>query len=229
MQPYSDFRKFAQDRCHMNGLVLDEIKNAQNRVLVPTASYVNPTIIEERQLNVATMDVFSRLMMDRIIFLGSDIDDYVSNTVIAQLLYLNSSDPNGDISIYINSPGGSVYDGLAIYDTMQYVGNNINTICTGMAASMASILLCAGTNGHRSALKHSRIMIHQPMGGTSGQASDIEIQAKEILTLKSELYQIISDHSGQPLKKIIKDGDRDYWMTSQEAKDYGMIDEIFIK
>lgn len=222
---YKDFYKFATDKRLVNGLALDQVKNMQNRMM-PTANYMNPTIIEERQLNVAAMDVFSRLMMDRIIFLGTGIDDYVSNTVTAQLLYLNSVDPDSDISIYINSPGGSVYDGLGIYDTMQYVNSDINTICTGMAASMASIILCAGTKGKRAALPHSRVLIHQPMGGASGQASDIEIEAKEILKLKDELYKIISDHSGQSVKKIIKDADRDYWMTSKEALEYGMIDDI---
>lgn len=226
---YADFYKFATSKRCVNGLTLDQVKNYQNNLLLPTANYMNPTIIEERQLNVANMDVFSRLMMDRIIFLGTAIDDYVSNVITAQLLYLTSADSEADISIYINSPGGSVYDGLGIYDTMQYIDNDISTICTGMAASMASVLLCAGTKGKRSALKHSRVMIHQPMGGTRGQASDIEIEAKEILKLKNELYEIISEHSGQPMKRIIKDGDRDYWMTATEAKEYGMIDDIYVK
>ena len=189
---------------------------------------VNPTIIEERKLNVAAMDVFSRLMMDRIIFLGTDIDDYTSNVIQAQLLYLNSQD-DSDISLYINSPGGVVYDGLGIYDTMQYIDCDISTICTGMAASMASILLCAGTSGKRFALPHSRIMIHQPMGGVRGQASDIEIEAKQILKLKDELYQILADHSHQTLERIEKDADRDHWMTAQEAVDYGMIDNVLTK
>jgi len=225
----TDFRKFATSKCGVSGTTFDKYQKAQNGLLLPTASYMNPTIIEERQLNVAAMDVFSRLMMDRIIFLGTEIDDYTSNVVQAQLLYLNSTDSDKDISIYINSPGGSVYDGLGIYDTMQFVSSNVQTICTGMAASMASIILCAGTPGMRAALPHSRVLIHQPMGGTRGQASDIEIEAKEILKLKDELYQIISEHSGQAIKKITKDADRDYWMTAQEALDYGMIDKIYKK
>jgi ATP-dependent Clp protease protease subunit len=192
-------------------------------------SYISPTIIEERQLNIASMDVFSRLMMDRIIFLGLPIDDYVANIIEAQLLYLDSSDPGKDIQIYFNTPGGSVHAGLGIYDTMQYISADIATTCTGMAASMGAVLLTAGTKGKRSALKHSRIMIHQPMGGTEGQASDIEIQAREIMKLKKELYEIIALHSGNPVEKVEKDSDRDYWMTSIEAKDYGMIDEILLK
>jgi ATP-dependent Clp protease protease subunit len=192
-------------------------------------SYISPTIIEERQLNVASMDVFSRLMMDRIIFLGLPIDDYVANIIEAQLLYLDSADPGKDIQIYFNTPGGSVYAGLGIYDTMQYISADIATICTGMAASMGAVLLTAGKKGKRSALKHSRVMIHQPMGGVEGQASDIEIQAREIMKLKNELYEIIALHSGNPVEKVAKDSDRDHWMTSQEAKDYGMIDEILLK
>jgi ATP-dependent Clp protease protease subunit len=192
-------------------------------------NYISPTIIEERQLNVAQMDVFSRLMMDRIIFLGDEINDYVANIIQAQLLFLESSDPKRDIQIYVNSPGGSVYAGLGIYDTMQFISPDVATICTGIAASMAAVLLCAGAKGKRSALKHSRIMIHQPMGGMQGQASDIEITAREILKLKKELYDIIATHSGQPFDKVWADSDRDYWMTSQEAKDYGMIDEVLIK
>ena len=175
------------------------------------------------------MDVFSRLMMDRIIFLGDEINDYVANIIQAQLLFLESSDPKRDIQIYVNSPGGSVYAGLGIYDTMQFIAPDVATICTGIAASMAAVLLCAGAKGKRSALKHSRIMIHQPMGGMQGQASDIEITAREILKLKKELYDIIATHSGQPFDKVWADSDRDYWMTSQEAKDYGMIDEVLIK
>jgi ATP-dependent Clp protease protease subunit len=189
-------------------------------------NYISPTIIEERQLNVAQMDVFSRLMMDRIIFLGVPIDDYVANIVQAQLLYLESADSSKDIQVYLNTPGGSVYAGLGIYDTMQYIGSDVATICTGMAASMGAILLCAGQVGKRTALKHSRILIHQPMGGAQGQASDIEITAREILKLKNELYEIIAKHSNQDVEKIWKDADRDYWLTSQEAKDYGMIDEV---
>jgi ATP-dependent Clp protease protease subunit len=189
-------------------------------------NYISPTIIEERQLNVATMDVFSRLMMDRIIFLGVPINDYVANIIQAQLLFLESVDPKKDIQIYLNTPGGSVYAGLGIYDTMQYIAPDVATICTGIAASMGAVLLCAGTPGKRTALKHSRVLIHQPMGGAEGQASDIEITAREILKLKKELYEIISLHSKQEYDKVYKDSDRDYWMTAQEAKDYGMIDEV---
>jgi ATP-dependent Clp protease protease subunit len=175
------------------------------------------------------MDVFSRLMMDRIIFLGTDVNDYTANVIQAQLLYLDSSDPGKDVSIYINSPGGSVYAGLGIYDTMQYISSDVATICTGMAASMAAVLLVSGAAGKRFALRHSRVMIHQPMGGAQGQASDIEITAREILKLKKELYQIIADHSGQPIEKVERDSDRDYWMTAQEAKEYGMIDDVLLK
>jgi ATP-dependent Clp protease protease subunit len=192
-------------------------------------NYISPTIIEERQLNIATMDVFSRLMMDRIIFLGLPIDDYVANIIQAQLLFLDSSDPNKDIQIYFNTPGGGVHAGLGIYDTMQYISSNVASICTGMAASMGAVLLTAGTKGKRSALQHSRIMIHQPMGGAQGQASDIEIMTKEILKLKRELYQIIATHSGNPIEKVEKDSDRDHWMTAREALDYGMIDEVLEK
>ena len=194
-----------------------------------TNAYINPSIIEERQMNVAVMDVFSRLMMDRIIFLGVPISDDVANIIQAQLLFLDSTDSTADIQLYINSPGGVVYAGLGIYDTMQLVNSDVATICTGMAASMASVLLCAGAKGKRSALPHSRVMIHQPMGGAEGQASDIEITAREILKLKQELYHIISHHSGKSIKQIAKDADRDYWMTSQEAMSYGMIDEILSK
>ncbi len=217
-----DFKKYATKHLGINSIVLDQYTSISN-------NYISPTIIEERQLNVASMDVFSRLMMDRIIFLGLPIDDYVANIIQAQLLYLESADPSKDISIYLNSPGGSVYAGLGIYDTMQYISPDIATICTGMAASMGAILLCAGTNGKRSALKHSRIMIHQPMGGAQGQASDIEITAREILKLKKELYTIIADHSGNTYKKVEKDSDRDYWMTADEAKSYGMIDEVLVR
>ena len=194
-----------------------------------TNAYINPSIIEERQMNVAVMDVFSRLMMDRIIFLGVPISDDVANIIQAQLLFLDSTDSTADIQLYINSPGGVVYAGLGIYDTMQLVNSDVATICTGMAASMASVLLCAGAKGKRSALPHSRVMIHQPMGGAEGQASDIEITAREILKLKQELYHIISHHSGKSIKQIEQDADRDYWMTSQEAMSYGMIDEILSK
>ncbi len=197
-----------------------------HRVQSVYASYISPTIIEERQLNVASMDVFSRLMMDRIIFLGLPIDDYVSNIVQAQLLFLDSVDHNKDIQIYLNSPGGSVSAGLGIYDTMQFVNSDVSTICTGMAASMGAVLLAAGQKGKRSALKHARVMIHQPMGGAQGQATDMEITVREIQKLKKELYEILADHSGKPYKTIEKDSDRDYWMTAIEAKDYGMIDEV---
>lgn len=217
-----DFRKYATKHLGINSLTLDQYTAATN-------SYISPTIIEERQLNVASMDVFSRLMMDRIIFLGLPIDDYVANVIQAQLLYLESADPSKDISIYFNTPGGSVYAGLGIYDTMQYISSDIATICTGMAASMGAVLLTAGTKGKRTALKHSRIMIHQPMGGAQGQASDIEITAREIGKLKKELYTIIADHTGNNFKKVEKDSDRDYWMTAEEARDYGMIDEILFR
>jgi ATP-dependent Clp protease protease subunit len=214
-----DFRKYAIKDRGISSITLNNITSAYN-------SYISPTIIEERQLNIASMDVFSRLMMDRIIFLGLPIDDYVANVIQAQLLYLDSADPGKDIQIYFNSPGGSVHAGLGIYDTMQYITSDISTICTGMAASMAAVLLCAGTKGKRSALKHSRVMIHQPMGGAQGQASDIEITTREIVKLKKELYNIISDHSGKPYKEVEKDSDRDYWMTAPEALDYGMVDEV---
>lgn len=192
-------------------------------------SSLTPYIIEERQLNMTQMDVFSRLMMDRIIFLGTGINDQVANIINAQLLFLESVDPKKDIQIYLNSPGGSVYAGLGIYDTMQYINPDVATICTGMAASMGAVLLCAGTDGKRSALKHSRVMIHQPLGGAQGQASDIEITAREIQKLKKELYDIISQHSKQDYDKVWEDSDRDYWMTSQEAKDYGMVDEVLLR
>src|SRR5574344_2142612 len=213
----NDFRKFAVHHLGMNGLALDQYTSQVSD------SYISPTIIEERKLNVAQMDVFSRLMMDRIIFLGTQVDDYTANVIQAQLLYLDSSEPGKDVSIYINSPGGSVYDGLGIYDTMQYISCDVSTICTGMAASMASVLLVAGTKGKRFALKHSRVLIHQPMGCAQGQGSGIEITAREILKVKKELYTILSDHSGQPYEKIAQDSDRDYWMTAEEAKAYGMI------
>ena len=215
----NEFRDYAVKHLGMNGLALDQYANI-------TSSYINPTIMEERQLNVAQMDVFSRLMMDRIIFLGTQIDDYTANVIQAQLLYLDSAEPGKDVSIYINSPGGSVYAGLGIYDTMQYIQSDVSTICTGMAASMAAVLLVAGEQGKRFALKHSRVMIHQPLGGVQGQASDIEITAREILKLKNELYSIIANHSGQPFDKVASDSDRDYWMTSGEALQYGMIDQI---
>lgn len=219
----NDFRKFAVHHLGMNGLALDQYTSQVSD------SYISPTIIEERKLNVAQMDVFSRLMMDRIIFLGTQVDDYTANVIQAQLLYLDSSEPGEDVSIYINSPGGSVYAGLGIYDTMQYIQSDVSTICTGMAASMAAVLLVAGAKDKRFALKHSRVMIHQPMGGIQGQASDIEITSREILKLKKELYTIISEHSGQPYDKVYQDSDRDYWMTAQEAVDYGMIDRVLEK
>jgi ATP-dependent Clp protease protease subunit len=193
-----------------------------------SGNYISPSILEERQLNVTQMDVFSRLMMDRIIFLGTQIDDYTANVIQAQLLFLDTSDPGKDISIYLNTPGGSVHAGLGIYDTMQFIDSEVSTICTGMAASMGAVLLVAGAKGKRFALTHSRVMIHQPMGGAHGQASDIEITAREIQKLKKELYTIIAKHSGNPYKKIEKDSDRDYWMTAEEAVAYGMIDKVLI-
>ena len=202
--------------------------NALNDYITASTGYINPTIIEERQLNVAQMDVFSRLMMDRIIFLGTEVNDYTANVIQAQLLYLDNADPGKDISIYINSPGGSVYAGFGIYDTMQYVGCDVSTMCTGMAASMAAVLLVAGAEGKRYALPHSRVMIHQPMGGMQGQASDIEIAAKEILKVKAELYKIIADHSGRSVEEIERDSDRDKWMTASEALEYGMIDKVLV-
>jgi len=222
MDYQDDFRKYVTHHRGINSMVFDQIKSISN-------DYISPTIIEERQLNVASMDVFSRLMMDRIIFLGLPITDYVANIIQAQLLYLESTDPSKDIQIYLNTPGGSVHAGLGIYDTMQYISSDIATICTGMAASMGAVLLTAGTKGKRSALKHSRIMIHQPMGGAQGQASDIEITAREILKARNQLYIIIADHTGNNIKKVEKDADRDYWMSSEEAKKYGMIDEVLTR
>lgn len=213
-----EFKKFATKQQGISSMYYDKM-----------ISSVTPYIIEERQLNVAQMDVFSRLMMDRIIFLGTAIDDYVANIIQAQLLFLESVDSSKDISIYINSPGGSVYAGLGIYDTMQFIKPNVATICTGMAASMGAVLMCAGEKGKRSALPHSRIMIHQPLGGAQGQASDIEITAREILKLKDELYHIIAKHSAQSFEKVQQDSDRDYWMKAEEAKKYGMIDEVLIR
>ena len=215
----NDFLKFAVS----NGMNSMHMENAMNA----SASYISPSILEERQLNVTQMDVFSRLMMDRIIFLGTEVNDYTANVIQAQLLYLDSVDSDRDISIYLNTPGGSVYAGLGIYDTMQFVKSKVATICTGMAASMGAVLLVAGEQGMRAALPHSRVMIHQPLGGIQGQASDIEITAREILKLKDELYQIISDHSGQTMDKIRQDADRDYWMTAKEALEYGMIDKVY--
>jgi len=214
----SEFDKYAVQHHGISSMALNQFYSMNN--------YITPMIVEERPLNVATMDVFSRLMMDRIIFLGVPIYDDVANIIQAQLLFLESADAKRDIQIYINSPGGSVYAGLGIYDTMQYVGPDVATICTGMAASMAAILLAAGQKGKRSCLKHSRVMIHQPLGGVQGQATDIEITAREILKLKDELYQIIADHSGQTTEKVNSDADRDYWMRAEEAKAYGMVDEV---
>lgn len=214
-----DFKKFATGHLGINSMALNDIIRYQN-------GYLNPYILEERQLNVTQLDVFSRLMMDRVIFLGTQIDDYTANTLQAQLLYLDQADPEKDISIYINSPGGSVTAGLGIYDTMQFISSQVSTICTGMAASMAAVLLVAGQEGKRYALPHSRVMIHQPLGGVQGQASDIEIEAREIQKYKKELYTIISDHSHTPFDKVWADSDRNYWMTAEEAKEYGMVDEV---
>lgn len=219
----NDFLKFAKSQ-GLNTMHVEKVMQDS-----ASYSYISPSILEERQLNVTQMDVFSRLMMDRIIFLGTEVNDYTANVIQAQLLYLDSADSSRDISIYLNTPGGSVYAGLGIYDTMQFVRSRVGTICTGMAASMGAILLVAGEKGMRAALPHSRVMIHQPMGGIQGQASDIEITAKEILKLKDELYQIIADHSGQTMDKIRHDADRDYWMTAEEALAYGMIDKVYTK
>ncbi len=213
-----EFKKYATKHHGINSMYYDEL-----------VSSLTPYIIEERQLNVAQMDVFSRLMMDRIIFLGTGINDSVANIIQAQLLFLESTDKTKDIQIYINSPGGSVYAGLGIYDTMQFINPDVATICTGIAASMAAVLLCAGQERKRSGLPHSRVMIHQPLGGAQGQASDIEITAREILKLKKELYEIIAKHSNQPYDKVYEDSDRDYWMKALEAKEYGMIDEVLTR
>jgi ATP-dependent Clp protease protease subunit len=218
----SDFRKFATGKVGMNGMVVDDVLRAQSQ-------YLNPYILEERQLNVTQMDVFSRLMMERIIFLGTEINDYTANTIQAQLLYLDSNDPGKDISIYINSPGGSVIAGLGIYDTMQFISSDVATMCTGLAASMGAVLLVAGQEGKRSALPHARVMIHQPLGGVQGQASDIEIEAREIQKFKKELYTIIAEHSHTPYDKVWADSDRNYWMTAEEAKEYGMVDQVLKK
>jgi ATP-dependent Clp protease protease subunit len=222
MDKNNEFRKYATKHLGISSLTLDQYSSVYN-------NYISPTIIEERQLNVAQMDVFSRLMMDRIIFLGVPINDYVSNIIQAQLLFLESSDPAKDIQIYLNTPGGSVHSGLGIYDTMQYISPDVATICTGMAASMGAVILASGKKGKRSALPHSRVMIHQPMGGAEGQASDIEITAREIMKLKKELYNLIAKHSGNTYKKIEKDSDRDFWMTAEEAKKYGMVDEVLVR
>jgi ATP-dependent Clp protease protease subunit len=221
----NDFRKYAVKHLGMSSARLD----GYAKVISASGGYISPTIIEERQLNVAQMDVFSRLMMDRIIFLGTQIDDYTANVIQAQLLYLDSADQGKDISIYINSPGGSVYAGYGIYDTMQFISSDVTTICTGIAASMAAVLLVAGTPKKRFALTHSRVMIHQPLGGVQGQASDIEITAREIAKVKQELNTIISKHTGKSIEEVSRDSDRDFWMSASEAKEYGMIDEVLIK
>ena len=222
MENRNEFKKYATKHKGISSLTVERYTSMYG-------NYISPTIIEERQLNVASMDVFSRLMMDRIIFLGVPIDDTVANIIQAQLLFLESTDPTKDIQIYFNTPGGSVHAGLGIYDTMQYITANIATICTGMAASMGAILLTAGTKGKRSALKHSRVMIHQPMGGAQGQASDIEITAREIIKIRKELYSIIAEHTGKSYEQVEHDADRDYWMTAEEAVEYGMIDEILFR
>lgn len=218
----NDFRKYATQHLGVNGLVLDDVMKTQ-------AQYMNPYILEERQLNVTQMDVFSRLMMDRVIFLGTEVNDYTANVLQAQLLYLDANDPGKDINLYINSPGGSVYAGLGIYDTMQFISCDVSTICTGIAASMAAVLLVSGQEGKRSALPHSRVMIHQPLGGVQGQASDIEIEAREIQKLKKELYTIIANHSHTDYEKVWNDSDRNYWMTAEEAREYGMIDQVLTR
>ena len=218
-----EFKKFAIKDQGISSLYYDQIVSSMTPV------GLTPNIIEERQMNIAIFDVFSRLMMDRIIFLGTGINDQVANIVQAQLLFLESTDASKDIQIYINSPGGSVYAGLGIYDTMQFIRPDVATICTGIAASMAAVLLCAGAEGKRSGLQHSRVMIHQPLGGAQGQASDIEITAREILKLKDELYEIIAKHSKQPFDKVYEDSDRDYWMRAEAAKEYGMIDELLVR
>ena len=226
----SEFYRYATRHMGMNGNALNDYMRFTSKAALPVVDqYINPTIIEERQLNVAQMDVFSRLMMDRIIFLGTEVNDYTANVIQAQLLFLSSTDAEKDISIYLNSPGGSVYAGLGIYDTMQYVQSSVSTICTGMAASMAAVLLVAGAEGKRYALPHSRVMIHQPMGGMQGQASDMEITVNEIKKLKDELYHIIAEHSHQSFEKVTADCDRDHWMTAQEALEYGMIDKILTR
>ncbi|MBK9448334.1 MAG: ATP-dependent Clp protease proteolytic subunit [Bacteroidetes bacterium] len=218
----SEFESYAVKHRGISSMTLHRFTSEVNRSVYA----MTPNIIEERQLNVIGMDVFSRLMMDRIIFMGTGIDSYVANIIVAQLLFLNSTDRKSDISIYVNSPGGSVYDGLAIYDTMQYVDPDVSTICTGMAASMGAVLLCAGAAGKRTALPHARVMIHQPLGGAQGQASDIAIVHEQIQKIKQELYHIISKHSGQSMEKVEKDSDRDYWMIAEEARAYGLIDDV---
>ena len=222
-----DFKKYATKHLGINSLTLDQYSKYQS--IVRNGTVFNPHIIEESQSNIMGLDIFSRMLMDRIIFLRDEVENVMATVIQAQLLYLESIDPGKDISIYINSPGGSVYDGYGIYDTMQFISSKVSTICIGIAASMAAVLLVAGEKGKRHALKHSRILIHQPLGGARGQASDIEIQAREILKIKKEIYTIISDHSGQPYEKVLQDGDRDFWMTAEEAKEYGMIDSLFTK
>ena len=224
----NDFLKFAVSQ-GLNSMHVEKVMSESASRSVISDNYISPSILEERQLNVTQMDVFSRLMMDRIIFLGTDINDYTANVIQAQLLYLDSADSDRDISIYLNTPGGSVYAGLGIYDTMQFVNSRVATICTGLAASMGAVLLVAGEQGMRAALPHSRVMIHQPLGGIQGQASDIEITAREILKLKEELYQIIAQHSGQSIERIRQDADRDHWMTAQEALEYKMIDKVYTR
>ena len=224
----NDFLKFATAQ-GLNSMHVEKVLSQSANTVLASGGYISPTILEERQLNVTQMDVFSRLMMDRVIFLGTEVNDYTANVIQAQLLYLDSVDSERDINLYLNTPGGSVYAGLGIYDTMQFVKAKVSTICTGLAASMGAVLLVAGEQGMRAALPHSRVMIHQPLGGIQGQASDIEITAKEILKLKDELYQIISDHSGKDIEQIRQDADRDHWMTAQEALAYGMIDKVFTR
>ena len=223
----NDFLKFATAQ-GLNSMHVEKVLSQSAENVQSSYGYISPTILEERQLNVTQMDVFSRLMMDRVIFLGTEVNDYTANVIQAQLLYLDSVDSERDINLYLNTPGGSVYAGLGIYDTMQFVKARVATICTGLAASMGAVLLVAGEKGMRAALPHSRVMIHQPLGGIQGQASDIEITAKEILKLKEELYQIISDHSGKAIEQIRQDADRDHWMTSKESLEYGMIDRLYI-
>ncbi len=224
----NDFLKFASAQ-GLNSMHVEKVLSQSANTVLASGGYISPTILEERQLNVTQMDVFSRLMMDRVIFLGTEVNDYTANVIQAQLLYLDSVDSERDINLYLNTPGGSVYAGLGIYDTMQFVKAKVATICTGLAASMGAVLLVAGERGMRAALPHSRVMIHQPLGGIQGQASDIEITAKEILKLKDELYQIISDKSGKSMEQIRQDADRDHWMTSAEALEYGMIDKVFTR
>ena len=224
----NDFLKFATAQ-GLNSMHVEKVLSQSADNVQASYGYISPTILEERQLNVTQMDVFSRLMMDRVIFLGTEANDYTANVIQAQLLYLDSVDSERDINLYLNTPGGSVYAGLGIYDTMQFVKARVATICTGLAASMGAVLLVAGEKGMRAALPHSRVMIHQPLGGIQGQASDIEITAKEILKLKEELYQIISDHSGKAIEQIRQDADRDHWMTAQEALEYGMIDKVYTR